>query len=81
MFLLITVEVKEMSITAQDIREMTIDGALETLLEKSRCGAIFNLYDELERMGFSWLEITEAAGRKMARMQKEIDLMTEWLLS
>ena len=58
------------AIIKQLVREAIIDGDMQELLERSRQGEIFNLYDELEKLGFSQNEIVAAAIREMERQAR-----------
>ncbi|MFA5069718.1 MAG: hypothetical protein WC528_00320 [Patescibacteria group bacterium] len=69
-----------MSITIKDFRILLIDGAMEILLEKSRRGAQFNLYDELAAMGFTDDEITAATNRRMEKMRLTLQQLTAQLI-
>lgn len=63
----------------QFVREAIIDGHLQELLERSRQGEEFNLYDELEKLGFSQNEIVAAAIREMEKQAENLRKISEWL--
>jgi len=59
------------------LRETSIDYAMDQLLERSHRGERFNLYDELEKLGFSWQEIAEAGIRKTEQLKEEFEELTK----
>jgi len=63
------------------LRETSIDADMENLLERNRQGENFNLYDELEKLGYSEEEIFLATIRKMKRMSEDLNKIKNTMIA